>query len=107
MGMVKEVSRVLKPGGIYLGTTLSENHFLNYMKYPDLTKWLEGMIGNLDEQLEQLRGGEFVYGHSNRLQGYGMTFLPDNWANENWKPYLDVQETRTDYSQDVQVAQKL
>jgi len=106
LGMVKEVSRILKPGGIFLGTTLSESHFLTYLKYEDLKKWLAGIVGNLDDELSDLRNGKFVYGHSNRLQGYGMTFLPDGWANEHWLPHLEVKATRTDYAHDVQVAQK-
>lgn len=106
IGLVKEVARVLKPGGIFLGTTLSETHYLNYLKYDNMKLWLGNMIGDLDEQLNNLRSGEFVYGHSNRLKGYGMTFLPENWVNENWKPYLDVKTTRTDYAHNVQVAQK-
>lgn len=104
-GMISEVSRVLKPGGIFLGTTLSERHYLSYLKYDNMKVWLKGIIGNLDSQLDKLKSGEFVYGHSKRLEGYGMTFLPDGWPAENWAPELILQSTRTDYYQDVQVAQ--
>lgn len=104
--LVDEVARVLKPGGIFLGTTLSEAHFLNYLKYEDMKKWLAGIVGNLDDQLTNLRNGQFVYGHSNRLQGYGMTFLPNGWVDKQWSPQLTVLSTRTDYAQDVNVAQK-
>ncbi len=105
--MISEVSRVLKPGGIFLGTTLSHRHYVLWGKEEAKRQWLGSIFNDFDDIPARLENHEFVYGHTKRWEGYGITFLPKTWTQSNWQPSLNVRNVRTDYTQDVNVAQKV
>lgn len=105
MHTVREVARVLRPQGIFLGTALSESHLQTYIDGPN-ADWLAGIVGDLATAKASLRNGEFVYGFSGRWVHYGMTFLPPGWVEANWAPHLSLEKVRTDYAQDVYVGRK-
>jgi SAM-dependent methyltransferase len=85
---VGEIARVLKPGGLFLGSVLSEQ--LMAHMYEVNTVWITGVTGPRADVEAALARGEFVYGSTGRWKDYGIAFVPDGWTKTNWAPALDV-----------------
>ena len=102
---VREIARILRPGGLFLCTTLGPHHFESWIANDESTAWITDVLGSADTVRAQLSAGQFVFGRTRpHWADYGIAVVPPGWIAENWKPKFDLVETRTDYSQDVQVA---
>lgn len=94
---VGEIARVLRPGGLFVGTTLGRDALERI--YRDARSWIEGVAGPKQEVEAALDRGEFVYTPTGRWADYGIAFLPDDWAAQHWGPSLEVVDTMTGWQQ--------
>jgi SAM-dependent methyltransferase len=85
---VDEIARVLRPGGLFLGTTLSTRSIASM--YDKSADWITGITGPRKTFEAQLAAGAFVYASTGRWTDYGIAFLPDGWTRNNWAPAFDV-----------------
>lgn len=104
MFYVREIARLLRPGGLFLGTTLGLRHLEGWLASDQSRGWITGVIGDADAAKARIAAGEVVYGPTARWPDYGIAILPEGWAAANWDPDFEVARTREDYSQFVQVA---
>jgi ubiquinone/menaquinone biosynthesis C-methylase UbiE len=101
---VGEIARVLKPGGLFLGSVLSAR--VMAQMYEVNTAWIAGVTGPRAEAEAALARGEFVYGSTGRWTDYGIAFVPDGWTRTNWAPALEVID-QFDGAQQINVARRL
>ncbi len=76
-----ELARCLKSGGKLLASFLEAYHLERWVGRND--PWLEGIIGPGDSALEEIKQSGFVYGHSRRIEDYGMAFIAEDWIVKN------------------------
>lgn len=100
---VGEIARVLKPGGLFLGSVLSGAQMAGM--YQVNTDWITGVTGPRAEAEAALARGEFVYGSTGRWTDYGIAFVPDGWTRTNWAPALQVID-QFDSAQQINVARR-
>lgn len=103
---IKEIARVMRPGGLLLATTLSQRHFEVAMASETTQAWLSRIFPDVESVRKSLSEGKFVHGDTRRWAGYGMTYIANSWAAAHWAPEFEVVSTRYDYSQDVQIAMR-
>lgn len=101
---VSEIARVLKPGGLFLGSVLSEP--LMARMYEVNTDWITGITGPQAAVEAALARGEFVYGSTGRWTDYGIAFVPDGWTKANWAPALQVID-QFNSAQQINIARKV
>ena len=100
---VGEIARVLKPGGLFLGSILSKA--LMAQMYDVNTDWITGITGPRADAEAALARGEFVYGSTGRWTDYGIAFVPDGWTHANWAPALDVID-QVEGAQQINIARR-
>lgn len=101
---VAEIARVLKPGGLFLGTILSE-YSMGKM-YDSNTDWITRVTGPRAQAEAALARREFVYGNTGRWTDYGIAFIPAGWTKANWAPAFEVVE-QLDGPQQINVGRRL
>lgn len=99
---IRQLARILRPGGLLLATTLGLKHLDDYLKNTETRKWVSGIIGN--GARNRVVDGQFVYGSTGPWLDYGIAIIPQGWVTEHWASKFEIAATRTDYSQDVHVA---
>lgn len=103
---VSEIARILRPGGLFVGTTLSLRTYRSWLEQPAYRDWITGLLGASDSVVASLAAGEFVYARSGRWADYGIALLPEGYVREHWHPCFSDLTTREDYKQDVNVAER-
>lgn len=101
-----EIARVLSPGGLFVGTTLSSRTYRTWLGQPAYREWISGLLGPPDAVMSSLANGEFVYARSGRWTDYGIALLPEDYVEQHWQRHFSRITTRDDYKQDVNVAEK-
>ncbi|TVQ85314.1 MAG: class I SAM-dependent methyltransferase [Chromatiaceae bacterium] len=107
---IYELSRVLKPGGLLIGTThavwlLDLVSKLQDGSEPLSSRWHERLAASWPDVADaraQYERGEFVFpitGEYEDLDGYGDAIVPEKYVREVWGKYLEVVE----YVSDLQV----
>jgi len=107
MHWLNEIERVTKPGGVAALTIIDTEKFESMSKSG--SQWFESLGVDCDSTREKLNSGEFIWVSTNRtgsLDGYGLTFIPVDWINENWTGNMKVVNVNRDYSQSIVVLQK-
>jgi SAM-dependent methyltransferase len=100
---VAEIARVLKPGGLFLGSVMSRA--LMMQMYQVNTAWITGVTGPQAAAVAAMDRGEFVYGSTGRWKDYGIAFVPDGWTAANWAPALQVID-QLEGTQQINVARR-
>jgi SAM-dependent methyltransferase len=100
---VGEIARVLKPGGLFLGTILSEASMAKM--YDVRTDWITRVTGPRAQVEAALARREFVYSSTGRWTDYGIAFIPQGWTTANWAPAFEVID-QLDAAQQVNVARR-
>ena len=100
---VSEIARVLKPGGLFLGTTLGPKWLDRSLTNDTGRAWVTSLFPDMDAARATLGRGELLFADTHRWPGYGLTIVPDGWVEKNW-PQFTIAGTRTDYEQDIQIA---
>lgn len=101
---IGEIARILRPGGIFLGTTLSE-HNLTKM-YNHTREWITGITGPEEEAHAVLRENGFVYGSTGRWTDYGIAFITKEWVAKHWAPAFEILEQNQE-AQVINVARRI
>lgn len=101
-----EMARILKPGGLFVGTTLSLRIYREWLEQDAYRQWISGLLGPPDTVLAALDSEAFVYASSGRWQDYGIAVLPDNYVRQHWGKYFADISVRSDYKQEVNLARK-
>jgi len=101
---VSEIARILSPGGLFVGTTLSLRTYRAWQEQASYRDWINGLLGSPDTVLASLANAEFVYARSGRWPDYGIALLPEGYVRAHWHPAFSTITTRIDYKQDVNVA---
>lgn len=101
---VGEIARVLRPGGLFLGTTLGWRHYRNWHASPRSRAHFVTLLGAPETVLRRLDREEFVWGDTTEWPDYGIALVPDGWLAAVWGPLFFLPATRQDYTQDVRVA---
>ncbi|MFN2329742.1 MAG: class I SAM-dependent methyltransferase [Chromatocurvus sp.] len=101
---VAEIARILSPGGLFVGTTLSLRTYRAWQEQASYRDWINGLLGSPDTVVASLARGEFVYARSGRWPDYGIALLPEDYVRGHWHPAFSAITTRIDYKQDVNVA---
>jgi SAM-dependent methyltransferase len=114
---IKEISRVLKPGGVFVSTV--ENHrFVEALTDPEQiakSDWLRYVSGLADDAsllLKRYRDGEYIYipsggGDFRPSEVYGDSIVPEKYIYQVWNDYFHVRSYRddADFWQSVVVCQ--
>jgi len=114
---IKEISRVLKPGGVFVSTV--ENHrFVEGLTDPeqiaksDWLRYVSGLAGDVTSLLARYRNGEYIYipsggGDYRPSEVYGDSIVPEKYINRVWSDYFHVRSYRddADFWQSVVVCQ--
>ncbi len=87
---VGQMARIIRPGGLFLGTTLSEGKMKALYDDTDTVEWITGITGSRESVEAALERGEFVFRSTGRWTDYGIAFIPDGWTRDNWKPEFEV-----------------
>lgn len=104
---LSEVSRMLRPGGIFIGTTLGKSHYELWSKNPRQRAWITALVGKPREFRRKLRNGRFIFASTGRWKDYGIAILSEEWPEQHWPAFgLTPVTTRTDYSQNVIIARR-
>ena len=74
---MSELARCLKSGGELLASFLDSAYLDKWVDRND--PWLEGIIGAGENALEEIKRTGFVYGHSRRIQDYGIAIISEDW----------------------------
>lgn len=103
---LRELSRVLKPGGVFVSTV--ENHrFVEGLTDPEQTaksewlKFVSRLAGDTDTLLERYGLGEYIYlpsggGDYRPSDTYGDSIVPQAYINRVWNDYFHVRSYRDD-----------
>jgi len=100
---VNDIARVLRPGGVFIGTTLSRPAMERM--YGMNTEWITGVTGPQEEAEAAVERDGFVFGASKRWDNYGIAFATDEWIRQNWQPAFDIVEV-VDGDQQTYVARR-
>lgn len=100
-----EIARVLQPGGVFVGTTVSSRLYRQWLEQEAYRAWITRLLGPSDAVQEALARGDLVYAASGRWPDYGIALLPDAYVGQQWRRYFSTISSRTDYRQDVHVAE--
>lgn len=105
---VAEVTRLLKPAGLFIATTLSESNLKNILQDDANSKWMTSILGDTTTCFSKLANDGFVYGPTSRWKDYGIAVINSNWLSRYWPPELKIIETIEDDpdQQSVTIAQK-
>lgn len=105
---VAEVARILKPGGIFVASTLTESNLKAMIKSEATRQWITGILGEPSVCFEKLADNEFVYGPTARWKDYGIAVITADWLEKHWSPYFKILDTIDDNpdKQSVTIAQK-
>ncbi len=103
---VAEIARILRPGGLFVGTSLSLRTYRTWLEQPAYRTWITGLLGAPEAVMASLANREFVYAKSGRWTDYGIALLPEDYVQQHWQQHFSRITTRDDYKQDVNVAQK-
>lgn len=104
---VSEIARILGPGGLFVGTTLSLRTYRTWLEQAAYRDWITGLLGEPDAVLASLANREFVYARSGRWTDYGIALLPEGYVEAHWRSHFSRITTREDYKQDVNVVTKI
>lgn len=104
---VSEIARILAPGGLFVGTTLSLRTYRSWLEQAAYRDWITGLLGAPEAVLASLANREFVYARSGRWTDYGIALLPEDYVRQHWQRHFSPITTRDDYKQDVNLAAKL
>jgi SAM-dependent methyltransferase len=101
-----EIARCTRPGGLLIVTTLGPARL--QAMYSN-TGWLGAMARRIKSPERRLAAGELVFAPLSRLPllglpDYGLAFVPDGWTRQHWRPFFDLVDVRTNFSQDVNIA---
>ena len=94
---VSEIARILKPGGLFIGTVLTMKHLRSFLSREGARNWIIRLLG--DDAEKRVSNGEFVYGESGRWKDYGIAIVPDDWLQANWGPWFDIVDERHEAGQ--------
>jgi SAM-dependent methyltransferase len=100
---MREIARILRPGGLFLGTTLAQTT-LDAM-YTGNTNWITNITGPRAEAEATLAEQGFVYGSTGRWTDYGIAFTNEEWVRQNWAPEFDIVEV-VQQAQQINVARR-
>lgn len=101
---VNEIARVLNPGGLFLGTTLGVRHLDGWLANEGSRARTSRVLGEENAVRQQLAAGLLAHGDTGRWSDYGLSIVPGGWVAKHWAPMFNVVATRSDYTQDVNVA---
>lgn len=101
-----EIARILQPGGLFVGTSLSPRVYEGWLEDAAYRDWLVGLLGPADTVRARLSAGDFVYTSTGRWLDYGIALLPEDYVQQQWRRYFDGVTTRRDHKQDVNIALK-
>ncbi|MEQ8514538.1 MAG: class I SAM-dependent methyltransferase [Chromatocurvus sp.] len=101
-----EIARILQPGGLFVGTTLSLRLYQKWLERDAYRRWITDLLGPPDTIMSSLTNGEFVYASSGRWSNYGIALLPEDYVTQHWTLHFSSIDTRADYKQDVNLAMK-
>lgn len=91
---MREIARILKPGGLFLGTTLSPEKLTYFHDLkPD---WIINLTGPPAEAIENLNTTGFLYGATERWADYGVAFTTREWLKSNWSPEFEILDQQDD-----------
>lgn len=103
---LREIARVLKPGGFFIGTTVSLRLYQRWLEQDTHRNWISSLLGPPEAVMAALANKEFVYASSARWSDYGVALLPEGYVQQHWREHFSTIGTRYDYKQDVNVAVK-
>ena len=105
---VSEVARVLKPGGIFVATTLSQSNLKNMINNEASKKWISSILGDIPTCMNKLANNEFIYAPTARWKDYGIAVIPEKWLINHWPSSLMILKTVDDNPdrQTVTIARK-
>ena len=101
---MSEIARCLKPSGKLLASFLEEAHLNRWVSRND--PWLEDIIGPGENALDEMKRSGFVYGHSRRIQDYGMAFIAEDWIIKNLPEHLSFCRFVGGYAHSLILAEK-
>ena len=102
---INEITRCLKPGGKLLASFLDSAHLDRWVARED--SWLETIIGPGKDAIEQMKKTGFVYGHSHRIEDYGMTFISEEWIIKHLPEQLTFSSFVDNYVHNLLLAKKV
>jgi SAM-dependent methyltransferase len=99
---IKEIARVLKPGGVFV-FTVEPPRFIDFVADIPVnaeSAWHRGLraaLGNPDEARRKAARGELVYlptggGDYRAADVYGDAVIPESYARTKWSEYFEVAE---------------
>lgn len=100
---MREIARILKPGGLFLGTTLSPDKLSRL--YQTKPEWINTLTGSEADALKTLNNDGFIYGKTERWVDYGLAFVTQDWIQNNWSPEFEILE-QVDGNQQLNVARR-
>ena len=83
---IRQIARIVRTGGLFLGTTLSEKNMETFYDGTDTVEWITGVTGSRESVAAALERGEFVYATTGRWTDYGIAFTPHGWTKKKLEP---------------------
>lgn len=105
---VREIRRVLKPGGLAMLTIITEDKF--ELMSVGSKDWIDSLEFDKETLKAELNDGKLSWISTGRKQrkltGYGIAVIPHTWIEANWSDSFSVLEMDEEQSQAIVVLQK-